>query len=94
MCPFMCIICLKPLQTRPYLVSNGHAYLFPFVLSDLSLILLIAGNTLTFLVGSKQAFEVSLTDVSQTQLQGKTDVYLEFHVDDTTGANEVAHLYL
>lgn len=44
---------------------------------------------LTFLVGSKQAFEVSLADVSQTQLQGKNDVILEFHVDDTTGANEV-----
>lgn len=41
------------------------------------------------MVGSKQAFEVSLADVAQTQLQGKTDVYLEFHVDDTTGANEV-----
>ncbi|XP_042969708.1 FACT complex subunit SSRP1 isoform X2 [Carya illinoinensis] len=47
------------------------------------------GNTLSFLVGSKQAFEVSLADVSQTQLQGKNDVILEFHVDDTTGANEV-----
>ncbi|KAG2710268.1 hypothetical protein I3760_04G019000 [Carya illinoinensis] len=46
------------------------------------------GNMLTFLVGSKQAFEVSLADVSQTQLQGKNDVLLEFHVDDTTGANE------
>ncbi|CAN6456058.1 unnamed protein product [Victoria cruziana] len=46
------------------------------------------GNMLTFLVGSKQAFEVSLADVSQAQLQGKTDVVLEFHVDDTTGANE------
>jgi hypothetical protein len=44
---------------------------------------------LTFMVGSKQAFEVSLADVSQTQMQGKTDVLLEFHVDDTTGANEV-----
>lgn len=44
---------------------------------------------LTFLVGSKQAFEVSLADVSQIQLQGKNDVMLEFHVDDTTGANEV-----
>lgn len=44
---------------------------------------------LSFLVGSKQAFEVSLADVSQTQLQGKNDVMLEFHVDDTTGANEV-----
>ncbi|OAY85475.1 FACT complex subunit SSRP1-A [Ananas comosus] len=48
----------------------------------------INGNMLTFMVGSKQAFEVSLADVAQTQLQGKTDVYLEFHVDDTTGANE------
>ncbi|GMY13583.1 FACT complex subunit SSRP1 isoform X1 [Fagus crenata] len=46
------------------------------------------GNMLTFLVGSRQAFEVSLADVSQTQLQGKNDVILEFHVDDTTGANE------
>ncbi|KAL7100842.1 hypothetical protein ACP275_08G020100 [Erythranthe tilingii] len=45
-------------------------------------------NTLTFLVGAKQAFEISLTDVAQTQLQGKNDVLLEFHVDDTTGANE------
>ncbi|KAJ3694121.1 hypothetical protein LUZ60_009601 [Juncus effusus] len=48
----------------------------------------INGNMLTFMVGQKQAFEVSLADVAQTQLQGKTDVYLEFHVDDTTGANE------
>ncbi|GFP79264.1 fact complex subunit ssrp1 [Phtheirospermum japonicum] len=46
------------------------------------------GNTLTFLVGGKQAFEISLADVAQTQLQGKNDVMLEFHVDDTTGANE------
>lgn len=48
----------------------------------------LEGNMLTFLVGSKPAFEVSLADVSQTQLQGKNDVVLEFHVDDTTGANE------
>ncbi|XP_019442642.1 PREDICTED: FACT complex subunit SSRP1-like [Lupinus angustifolius] len=46
------------------------------------------GNMLAFMVGSKQAFEVSLADVAQTQLQGKNDVILEFHVDDTTGANE------
>ncbi|KAJ4707499.1 FACT complex subunit SSRP1 [Melia azedarach] len=46
------------------------------------------GNMLSFMVGQKQAFEVSLADVSQTQLQGKNDVILEFHVDDTTGANE------
>lgn len=51
--------------------------------------LLSAGNMLTFMVGQKQAFEASLADVSQTQLQGKNDVILEFHVDDTTGANEV-----
>ncbi|KAF2553152.1 hypothetical protein F2Q68_00036557 [Brassica cretica] len=49
------------------------------------------GNNLTFLVGGKQAFEVSLADVSQTQLQGKNDVLLEFHVDDTAGANEIHH---
>ncbi|XP_022774469.1 FACT complex subunit SSRP1-like [Durio zibethinus] len=48
----------------------------------------LSGNMLTFMTGSKQAFEVSLADVSQTQLQGKNDVILEFHVDDTTGANE------
>lgn len=46
---------------------------------------------LTFLVGSKQAFEVSVADVSQIHLQGKDDVILEFHLDDTTGANEVCH---
>ncbi|XVF60467.1 hypothetical protein PTKIN_Ptkin08bG0049300 [Pterospermum kingtungense] len=46
------------------------------------------GNMLTFMTGSKQAFEVSLADVSQTQFQGKNDVMLEFHVDDTTGAKE------
>jgi hypothetical protein len=47
---------------------------------------------LCFNVGSKEAFEVSLADVAQTQMQGKTDVVLEFHVDDTTGANEVCPL--
>ncbi|KAH1072925.1 hypothetical protein J1N35_025253 [Gossypium stocksii] len=46
------------------------------------------GNMLTFVTGSKQAFEVSLADESQTQLQGKNNVILEFHVDDTTRANE------
>ncbi|XP_062006937.1 FACT complex subunit SSRP1 isoform X2 [Rosa rugosa] len=48
----------------------------------------LSDNMLSFLVDSKQGFEVSLADVSQTQLQGKNDVTLEFHVDDTTGANE------
>ncbi|BAF16734.1 fACT complex subunit SSRP1-B [Oryza sativa Japonica Group] len=48
----------------------------------------INGNMLSFNVGSKEAFEVSLADVAQTQMQGKTDVVLEFHVDDTTGGNE------
>ncbi|KAL8535525.1 hypothetical protein ACS0TY_011233 [Phlomoides rotata] len=47
-----------------------------------------SGNTLTFLVGDKQAFKISLADVAQTQLQGKNEVTLEFHIDDTTGANE------
>lgn len=50
----------------------------------------LPGNMLTFVVGNKQAFEISLADVSHTQVQGKNDeVMLEFHVDDTTGANEV-----
>ncbi|XP_006655061.1 FACT complex subunit SSRP1-B [Oryza brachyantha] len=48
----------------------------------------INGNMLSFNVGPKEAFEVSLADVAQTQMQGKTDVVLEFHVDDTTGAHE------
>ncbi|KAG0468132.1 hypothetical protein HPP92_017460, partial [Vanilla planifolia] len=48
----------------------------------------INGNMLTFMVDNKQAFEVSLADVAATHLQGKNDVCLEFHVDDTTGANE------
>ncbi|KAH7314772.1 hypothetical protein KP509_21G019400 [Ceratopteris richardii] len=48
----------------------------------------LIGNMLSFDVGGKQAFELSLADVSQTQLQGKNDVLLEFHVDDTAGANE------
>ncbi|KAL3629335.1 hypothetical protein CASFOL_026557 [Castilleja foliolosa] len=46
------------------------------------------GNTLTFLVGGKQAFEISLADFAQTQLQAKNDLKLENHADDTTGANE------
>ncbi|KAK9116863.1 hypothetical protein Sjap_015810 [Stephania japonica] len=46
------------------------------------------GNMLSFMVGPKQAFEISLADVAQTQLQGKNDVSLEFHVDDTLGASE------
>lgn len=54
-----------------------------------STIISVLGNVLCFNVGSKEAFEVSLADVSQSQMQGKTDVVLEFHVDDTTGANEV-----
>ncbi|KAG6545542.1 hypothetical protein Mapa_013144 [Marchantia paleacea] len=48
----------------------------------------LEGNLLSFVVGGKQAFEVSISDVSQTQMMGKNDVVLEFHVDDTTGANE------
>ena len=52
----------------------------------------ISGNILSFNVGSREAFQVPLADVSQTLLQGKTDVVLEFHVDDTSGANEVCGL--
>jgi len=49
----------------------------------------INGNMLCFNVDSKEAFQVSLADVSQSQMQGKTDVVLDFHVDDTTGNNEL-----
>ncbi|KAJ7554225.1 hypothetical protein O6H91_06G131900 [Diphasiastrum complanatum] len=48
----------------------------------------LEGNILSFMVGGKQAFEISVADVSQTQLQGKNEVVVEFHVDDTTSANE------
>ncbi|RLN29885.1 FACT complex subunit SSRP1-B-like [Panicum miliaceum] len=41
----------------------------------------IDGTRLCFNVGEKQAFEVSIADVSQAQMQGKTDVVLEFHKD-------------
>jgi len=51
-------------------------------------VLSILGNMLCFNVDSKEAFQVSLADVSQSQMQGKTDVVLDFHVDDTTGNNE------
>ncbi|KAL9253817.1 FACT complex subunit SSRP1-like protein [Drosera capensis] len=46
------------------------------------------GNMMSFMVGSRKAFELSLADFSQTQMQGKNDVLLEFHVNDTTGANK------
>ncbi|CAK9861893.1 unnamed protein product [Sphagnum jensenii] len=48
----------------------------------------LEGNSLAFTVGGKHAFDVSIPDVAQTQMQGKNEVVLEFHVDDTTGANE------
>ncbi|KAJ0988065.1 hypothetical protein J5N97_006421 [Dioscorea zingiberensis] len=43
---------------------------------------------LRFSVDSKNAFEICLTDVAQTQLHGKSDVHLEFNAGDPTGANE------
>ncbi|WCJ31650.1 FACT complex subunit SSRP1 [Euphorbia peplus] len=46
------------------------------------------GNMLTFMIGAKQVFEVSLAEVWQAQLLGKTDVLLQFHGDDRVGANE------
>ncbi|KAL5722623.1 hypothetical protein ACHQM5_006124 [Ranunculus cassubicifolius] len=48
----------------------------------------MSGNVLSFLVGSKHAFDLCLADVSQAQLQGKEDVAFEFHADDTIGADE------
>ena len=42
---------------------------------------------LSFHVSGKQAFEISIGDVSQTAIQGKADCVLEFHRDDNAGAN-------
>jgi structure-specific recognition protein 1 len=44
---------------------------------------------LSFNVGSKQAFELALADISQATIQGKNEVVLEMHVDDTSGEHEV-----
>lgn len=74
-------------------IFTFHALIALSILNDYISCLHYPGNMLTFLVGSKQAFEVSLADVSQTQLQGKNEVVLEFHVDDTTGANEVCFFF-
>ncbi|CAL5345922.1 unnamed protein product [Camellia sinensis] len=52
------------------------------------------GNMLTFLVGSKQAFEVSLADVSQTQLQGKNDVILELNLLEQFHYHDALALWL
>ena len=48
-----------------------------------------AGSMLSFSVGGRQAFEIAIADVSQTQMQGKHEVMLELHLDDTAGATEV-----
>ena len=48
----------------------------------------LEGSSLAFTVGGKHAFDVSISDVLQMQMQGKNEVMLEFHVDDTTGASE------
>ncbi|GAQ83368.1 FACT complex subunit [Klebsormidium nitens] len=48
----------------------------------------IDGNMLSFNVGSKQAFELALSDISQATIQGKNEVVLEMHVDDTSGEHE------
>lgn len=45
---------------------------------------------LSFNVGSKQAFELALADISQATIQGKNEVVLEMHVDDTSGEHEVS----
>ena len=42
---------------------------------------------LSFHVSGKQAFEISIGDVSQTAIQGKSDCVLEFHREDNPGAN-------
>eukprot|EP00898_Chlorokybus_atmophyticus_P005311 jgi/Chlat1/5781/Chrsp387S00877 len=48
----------------------------------------IRGSMLNFKVGGKQAFDLPLADVSQAMLQGKNEVVIQFHIDDTTGASE------
>ena len=53
----------------------------------------VRGGQLTFAVGSKPAFHVDCADISAVSQQGKTDVLLEFAVDDTTGAMEKDSLF-
>ena len=53
----------------------------------------VRGSQLVFAVGNKPAFHVNCSDISAVSQQGKTDVLLEFAVDDTTGATEKDALF-
>ena len=53
----------------------------------------VAGNQLVFSVANKPAFTVDCADISAVSQQGKTDVLLEFAVDDTAGAAEKDALF-
>jgi len=48
----------------------------------------VAGNQLTFTVGAKPAFSLDCADVSAVSQPGKTDVLLEFAVDDTAAEKD------
>jgi structure-specific recognition protein 1 len=53
----------------------------------------VRGSQLVFAVAAKPAFHVNCSDISAVSQQGKTDVLLEFAVDDTTGATEKDALF-
>ena len=53
----------------------------------------VRGSQLVFAVANKPAFHVNCSDISAVSQQGKTDVLLEFAVDDTTGATEKDALF-
>jgi structure-specific recognition protein 1 len=53
----------------------------------------VRGNQLVFSVANKPAFNVDCADISAVSQQGKTDVLLEFAVDDTSGAAEKDALF-
>ena len=86
---FICINVNVCIYERRGMLCHWHCTNSFLLNINLTLVNVWSGNMLSFTVDGKQAFEVSLADVSQSQLQGKNDVLLEFHVDDTTGANEV-----
>lgn len=48
----------------------------------------VVGSTLSFQTGGKTAFEVDCADITGVTQQSKTDVMIEFGLDDTAGAFE------
>jgi len=53
----------------------------------------VRGSQLVFSVAAKPAFHVNCSDISAVSQSGKTDVLLEFAVDDTTAAAEKDALF-